>query len=278
MKLLPLTHGQFAKVDDADFETFGKFKWCAVSPRDGVFYAVRDRRQSEFDLDPSLRGQRGDRLYLMREIAGVLPHIKVKPINGDALDCRRANIRTVQPSAATLSRLSAKKYIRPCFPTGTTTEEAARHPYRGLYKDFRTNKAGGVLVKSFNGGAVKFFGPYRTATQAMAKRDEQEAMRRKLGQPDIDYAVRGEAVETITAGFPCEPFSAEGKRADAPSPSIAAPIADSPSPSIADDAPLVVKYQCPKCQTKYVAKHSMCPTCLGARPAPISDGALGELI
>lgn len=197
MKMLPLTHGKFATVDDADFEKFGRFKWCAVSPREGVYYAVRDRRQSELDLDPSIRGERGDRLYLMREIAGVPPHVKVKPRNGDSLDCRRANIVAVQPSSATLSRLAAKKYIQPCFPVGTTIEEAAAHPYRGLYKDHRTVKGGGILVKSYVAGSAKFFGPYRSATAAMSKRDEQERVRRELGQPSIDYSVRGDKSGTV---------------------------------------------------------------------------------
>ena len=194
--MLPLTHGKFATVDDADFKKFGAFKWCAISPRDGVFYAVRDRRQSELDLEPSLRGRRGDRLYLMREIAGVPPHVKVKPINGNTLDCRRANIRLVQPSSATLTRLAAKKYIQPCFPVGTTADEASRHPYRGLYKDFRTVRDGGILVKSYKAGAVKFYGPYRTAAQAMSKRDAEEKARRELGQPPVNYAVAaGTAIE-----------------------------------------------------------------------------------
>jgi len=190
MKMIPLTHGKFAKVDDADFEIYGKFKWCAVNPQADVFYAVRNRRQSELDLDPSMRGSRGDRLYLMREIAGVPAHVRVKPLNGDSLDCRRANIKKVSPSAATLSRLAARKYIQPCFPAGTTAAEVAAHPYRGLYKDFRSKVGGGILVKSYASGAARFFGPYRSAAAAMSKRDEQERQRRELEQPEIDYSVK----------------------------------------------------------------------------------------
>lgn len=34
MKLIPLTQGKFAKVDDADFEWANRFKWClATLPR-----------------------------------------------------------------------------------------------------------------------------------------------------------------------------------------------------------------------------------------------------
>lgn len=183
MKKIPLTLGQFALVDDEDFESLNRFKWCAMNPQHGAFYAVRNRRQSEVDLDLSM--SRGERLYMMREIVGAPPHTKVRPVNGNSLDCRRANIKVVQPTAATVSRLAALRHILPCFPAHHL--DLSAHPYRGLYKDERNKNAGGVLVKSFASGATKFYGPYRTVEQAMSKRDDEERKRRELGQPMIDY-------------------------------------------------------------------------------------------
>jgi uncharacterized protein (UPF0303 family) len=46
-------------------------------------------------------------------------------------------------------------------------------------------------VRSYKAGTVQFFGPYRTAAHAMARRDELEKERRDLGQPPIQYAVKG---------------------------------------------------------------------------------------
>lgn len=40
MKTIPLTKGQFALVDDADFDVVSQFKWHAVK-KDRRFYAVR---------------------------------------------------------------------------------------------------------------------------------------------------------------------------------------------------------------------------------------------
>lgn len=40
MKKIPLTQGQFALIDDADFKAVNQFKWCAANTR-GKFYAVR---------------------------------------------------------------------------------------------------------------------------------------------------------------------------------------------------------------------------------------------
>jgi hypothetical protein len=203
MKNIPLTHGKFAIVDDEDFIRFGSFSWCAANPQGNTFYAVRNRRQSELDNDPSIRGERGQRLYLMRDIAGVAPHIKVKPINGNTLDCRRANIRVAQPSSRAAMRRAAEKYIQPCFPTGDEAD-VAHHPYRGLYKDFRnaTKEGGGVLVKSYKAGAVAFFGPYRTAAQAMSRRDALEKERADLGQPPINYSVAPSKAASFADGFP----------------------------------------------------------------------------
>jgi hypothetical protein len=43
MKLIPLTQGKFAMVDDDDFEWLNQWKWCAIESKNGnVWYAVRN--------------------------------------------------------------------------------------------------------------------------------------------------------------------------------------------------------------------------------------------
>lgn len=81
MKLIPLTQGKFAKVDDEDFERFGKFNWHAShAPEINSHYAQRRIN--------------GKTSFLHREIMGNPSGLKVDHINHDTLDCQRHNLRT----------------------------------------------------------------------------------------------------------------------------------------------------------------------------------------
>jgi len=84
MKLIPLTQGQFAKVDDADFARLSGFKWQAHwHSRDRNYRAVRreGRRQE----------------IMARQILGLAfgdPR-QADHRNGDTLDNQRHNLRAV---------------------------------------------------------------------------------------------------------------------------------------------------------------------------------------
>lgn len=80
-KLIKLTKGKYAIVDDEDFEFLNKYKWCAgVNRAGGVFYAkshVNGRMQS-----------------MHRLLLGVTDRwVLVDHINHDTLDNRRSNLR-----------------------------------------------------------------------------------------------------------------------------------------------------------------------------------------
>lgn len=86
MKTIPLTKGQVAKVDDADFEKFADFKWCASwSKSANGFYAVRAK--------PRKPGEKRGTLQLHREIMGNPSGFTVDHIDHDTLNCRRDNLR-----------------------------------------------------------------------------------------------------------------------------------------------------------------------------------------
>lgn len=80
-KELPLTQGKVALVDDEDYERLKHFKWSVLRKPDR-YYARRNIK----------RPQRGG-IYLHREIMNAPPGMQVDHINGDGLDCRRANMR-----------------------------------------------------------------------------------------------------------------------------------------------------------------------------------------
>lgn len=46
MKLIPLTQGQFAMIDNEDYDTISQFNWCAFK-NGGRFYAMRNIRRQD---------------------------------------------------------------------------------------------------------------------------------------------------------------------------------------------------------------------------------------
>lgn len=78
MKLVPLTKGNFAKVDDVDFEYLKKRTW--------YFTPQGYAKCSNYPNTPKL-------LSMHRLIVGAPEGVDVDHINGDKLDNRRCNLR-----------------------------------------------------------------------------------------------------------------------------------------------------------------------------------------
>jgi hypothetical protein len=79
MKMIPLTQGKFAKVDDRDYDFLMQWKWCATKGRKS-FYAVRTET-------PNIT------VIMHRLIADAPKGKEVDHINHDGLDNRRENLR-----------------------------------------------------------------------------------------------------------------------------------------------------------------------------------------
>lgn len=98
MPKVPLTHGKFALVDDADHELVSAFPWRAVRVRH-TWYAETYVK--------------GAREYLHRFLLCAAPGQRVDHRNGDGLDCRRRNLRPVTNALNQANRRrawSASKY------------------------------------------------------------------------------------------------------------------------------------------------------------------------
>jgi hypothetical protein len=106
VKLLQLTKGQHAKVDDADFEPLSAFNWCTLESPNGTAYAVRTER----DARPGREGRRRS-IYLQRHLLNAEEGVKVLFADGDTLNCQRANIAVV-----TGMRYRADRKIRRFMP------------------------------------------------------------------------------------------------------------------------------------------------------------------
>lgn len=81
MKLIPLSRGLFAKVDDTDYDWLIQWKWSALkSDRVGVFYVVRTNSDNKM-------------LYMHRVILELKPESLGDHRDGDGLNNQRSNLR-----------------------------------------------------------------------------------------------------------------------------------------------------------------------------------------
>lgn len=115
MKIISLTKGQQAIVDDADYEWLSRFKWSAVSNPTYGFYAVRYERES---------GVR--KVILMhRVIMQAADDFEIDHRNGNTLDNQRANLRVATRAENAQNRSK--------FKNNTTG-------YKGVCKDKRNGR------------------------------------------------------------------------------------------------------------------------------------------
>lgn len=82
LKKLVLTKGKAALIDDADYERASQFKWQAVYKKG--WYASRR---------PYIDGKQPKEILLHRYILDAPDEMQVDHIDGDGLNCTRANMR-----------------------------------------------------------------------------------------------------------------------------------------------------------------------------------------
>lgn len=83
MKLIRLTKGQFAMVDDDDFERLSKHKWYAQRSRN-TFYAQRN---------VTIGRKKRRTVHMHREVTGTADHLQCDHIDGNGLNNQRSNLR-----------------------------------------------------------------------------------------------------------------------------------------------------------------------------------------
>jgi hypothetical protein len=156
MKKIPLTQGEFAIVDDADFDWLNQWKWCLVKGAK-TFYANRG-------VGPA----KNRRLVLMhRQILGLSRHDGKcsDHINHNGLDNRRNNLRVCSRQQNNRNRkpypneLNTSKYKGVCW-------EKRRNKWRVSINISRKQIHVGAFndeitaAKKYDIAAKKFFGEF----------------------------------------------------------------------------------------------------------------------
>lgn len=106
MKLIPLSRGLFAKVDDEDFERLSKYRWTIkTSKRENVLYAKRFAMKN---------GKQTTEL-MHREVTGAAKGTEVDHIDHDGLNNQKSNLRVCAPADnrrnRRLQKNSSSKFI-----------------------------------------------------------------------------------------------------------------------------------------------------------------------
>lgn len=102
MKLIPLSQGKFAKVDDEDFEELNKFTWSLSDKRD--VYARRTKLAHEQIHTCKVK--------MHRQILNITDsNVIVDHIDGDTLNNQKNNLRTVTNRESVLNRSKFKNTV-----------------------------------------------------------------------------------------------------------------------------------------------------------------------
>lgn len=131
MKLIQLTQGKFAKVDDEDFDELNKFTWSLSDKKE--MYARRTRLAHEHI--PTLK------VRMHRQILNITDsNIIVDHIDGDTLNNQKNNLRTVTHLESVLNRSKFKNTISAHKGVSVVTRKKGNIVHKYWIARIRTGK------------------------------------------------------------------------------------------------------------------------------------------
>ena len=111
MKRIPLTQGQYAIVDDEDYEWLMQWKWCAHRERHSI-YAVRNRRRSD--------GPGPRHISMHRVILNPPDGMETDHVNGVGWDNRKQNLRAVTSAINHANQIHGHRRWKHDLPMGVS--------------------------------------------------------------------------------------------------------------------------------------------------------------
>lgn len=154
MKVIPLTKGQFAKVDDEDYDHLMQWKWYAKQWRtDRTYYAKRTQR------DPITK--KSVTISMHRFIMNCPADLKTDHENHDGLDNQKHNLRNCTNSENGKNKRSAKN-------------SSSQYLGVSLLKNNKEKGYPKIWKSSINLGKnkIKHLGVYKDEIEAAQKYDE----------------------------------------------------------------------------------------------------------
>ncbi len=114
-RYIPLTRGQFAIVDAADYERINRYRWTACPCEDGGFYARRSVP--------------GGTVLMHREIMNAPKGMVVDHIDRNRLDNRQANLRVCTPQQNEFNKRprSRRSRFKGVYPYRDKWQAAIKH-------------------------------------------------------------------------------------------------------------------------------------------------------
>ena len=157
MKLIPLTQGQFAKVDDDMYEELNQYNWYArYNKSTNHFYVIRAAKIIK--VNKSAKHLRMHRVIMNCPEGMVVDHI-----NHDTLDNRRSNLRICTVAQNTYNRRPNKKSKSKYKGVGWRENRSHWHvaiSVNGKKISLKTFKCEHEAARAYNEAALKYHGEF----------------------------------------------------------------------------------------------------------------------
>jgi len=148
MKLIKLTQGKQAIVDDEDYATLIKRKWCVK---------ISTHKKNDYAYG-WVRGSRGNGIFMHREIMECPLGMSIDHINGNGLDNRKNNLRVCTQSQNRMNtRVGGNNYkglSRNKNSWQVNIGVGGKKIYVGLFG------SAADAARAYNGAAIKYHGEF----------------------------------------------------------------------------------------------------------------------